>query len=64
MGWIFANLDQNGRDEVQALEDKLDKRILAMYPDFKPAEINDEELQQIQELEKKLQVDLVAVVSH
>ncbi len=64
MGWIFANLDQNGRDAVQTLEDKLGKRILAMYPDFKPAEINDEELQQIQELEKKLQVDLVAVVSH
>ena len=64
MGWIWANLDEQQRKEVQALEDKLGKRILAIYPDFVPEKINDDELAQIQALEKKLQVDLVAVVSH
>ena len=43
---------------------KLDKRILAMYPDFVPAEISNDELQEIQKLEQELNVDLVAVVSH
>ncbi|MCD6271327.1 MAG: hypothetical protein J7K30_00430 [Deltaproteobacteria bacterium] len=64
MGWIWANLDDKGRLEVQALENKLEKRILAIYPDFVPTEINDDELKQIQGLEKKLKVDLVAVNSH
>jgi hypothetical protein len=64
MGWIWANLDDKGRLEVQALENKLGKRILAIYPDFVPTEIKDDELKQIQELEKKLKVDLVAVNSH
>ena len=64
MGWIWANLDEQQRKEVQALEDKLGKRILAMYPDFVAEKINDDELAQIQALEKKLKVDLVAVVSH
>jgi len=64
MGWIWANLDEKGRSDVQALENKLGKRILAIYPDFVPTEINDEELKQIKGLEEKLDVNLVAVVSH
>ncbi len=64
MGWIWANLDDKGKDEVQALEDKLGKRILAVYPDFKSTKVNDDELKQIQGLEEKLKVNLVAVVSH
>lgn len=64
MGYVWANLDTEGRKTVQTLEDKLGKRILAIYPDFVPAEISDDELRQIQEVEKKLKVDLVAVVSH
>ncbi|MBE9572492.1 MAG: hypothetical protein IMF11_17850 [Proteobacteria bacterium] len=64
MGWIWANLDNEGRAAVQALEDKLGKRILAIYPDFVATKIGDDELKQIQELEEKLKVNLVAVVSH
>ncbi len=64
MAWIWANLDEKGRGDVQALEDKLGKRILAIYPDFVPTKINDDELKQIQRLEEKLKVNLVAVVSH
>ncbi|OQY04043.1 MAG: hypothetical protein B6I22_10265 [Desulfobacteraceae bacterium 4572_123] len=64
MGWIWANLDKKGMNAVQKLEKKLDKRILAMYPDFVPAEISNDELQEIQKLEQELNVDLVAVVSH
>ena len=64
MGWIWANLDKKGREDVQALEDKMGKRILAIYPDFVPTNINDDELKQIQELEGKLKVNLVAAVSH
>ena len=64
MGWIWANLDEKGRGAVQALEDRLGKRILAIYPDFVPTEIKDKELKQIQGLEEKLKVNLVAVVSH
>ncbi len=64
MGWIWANLDDKGRGDVKALEDKLGKRILAIYPDFVPTKVNDGELEQIQELEEKLKVNLVAVVSH
>jgi hypothetical protein len=64
MGYVWANLDMDGRKKLQVLEDKLGKRILAVYPDFVPAEITGDELKQIQELEKDLQVDLVAVVSH
>ena len=64
MGWIWANLDEEGRGAVHALEDKLGKRILAIYPDFVPTEIKDKELKQIQGLEEKLKVNLVAVVSH
>ncbi|MDD9301835.1 MAG: hypothetical protein HUK40_05550 [Desulfobacter sp.] len=63
-GYVWANLDNDGRKKVQALEDKLGKRILAIYPDFVAAKITDEDLKQIQKLEKELQVDLVAVVSH
>ncbi len=64
MAWIWANLDDKGRGEVQALEDKLGKRILAIYPDFVPTKINDDELKQIKGLEEKLKVNLVAVASH
>ena len=64
MGWIWANLDKKGMDAVQQLEDKLGKRILALYPDFVPEKLSDDELQQIKTLEKQLKVDLVAVVSH
>ena len=64
MGWIWADLDGKGRGDVQALEDKLGKRILAIYPDFVSTKINDNELKQIQGLEEKLKVNLVAVVSH
>ena len=64
MGWIWAKLDDKGMSDVQALEDKLGKRILAIYPDFVPTKINDDELKQIQGLEEKLKVNLVAVVSH
>ena len=64
MGWIWANLNDKGKDDVKSLEDKLGKRILAMYPDFVSSKINDDELKQIQGLEEKLKVNLVAVVSH
>jgi len=64
MGWIWANLDKKGMDAVQKLEDKLGKRILAVYPDFAPAEISNDELKEIQKLEQDLKVDLVAVMSH
>ncbi len=64
MRWIWANLDDKGKGDVQALEDKLGKRILAIYPDFVPNKINDDELKQIQGLDEKLKVNLVAVVSH
>ena len=64
MAWIWAKLDDKGRGDVQALEDKLGKRILALYPDFVSSKINDNELKQIQGLEEKLKVNLVAVVSH
>ena len=62
MEWIWANLNDKGRDDVQALEDKLGKRILAVYPNFVSTKINDDELKQIQGLEEKLKVNLVAVV--
>jgi phosphohistidine phosphatase SixA len=64
MGYVWANLDKEGKKTLQTLEDKLGKRILAIYPDFVPAKISDDELKQIQAVEKKLKVDLVAVVSH
>ena len=64
MSWIWANLDDKGKGDVQSLEDKLGKRILAIYPDFEPTKVNDDELKQIQGLEEKLKVNLVAVVSH
>jgi len=64
MAWIWANLDDKGKSGVQALEDKLGKRLLAIYPDFVPTKINDDELKQIQGLEEELKVNLVAVVSH
>lgn len=63
-GWIWAPLDEEGRKKVAELEKKIGKRVLAIYPDFKAAEITDEELKQIKQLETKLKVDLVAVVSH
>ncbi len=64
MEWIWAHLDEKGREEVKVLEDKLGKRILALYPTFVPNKISDDELKQIQGLEDKLKVNLVAVVSH
>jgi hypothetical protein len=64
MDYIWANLDTDGRKKLKALEDKLGKRILAVYPDFVPVKISGDELKEIQALEKDLQVDLVAVVSH
>ena len=64
MGWIWANIDDKEKGDVQALEDKLGKRILAIYPDFVPTKISNDELTQIQGLEEKLKVNLVAVASH
>lgn len=53
-------LDDAGIKEIQALEKETGKLLLAYYTPPAAADLTDEELKKIQDLEKKLCVRLVA----
>jgi hypothetical protein len=58
----FSTLDNNSLESIQALEKELGKMLLSFTcHSIEPAEIKDEELSKISELENKLGVVLVAV---
>ncbi|MGD9384025.1 MAG: hypothetical protein PVH55_08225 [Desulfobacterales bacterium] len=58
----YSNAASIDLEAIQSLEKDLGKTLLAFScQDIKPAEIKDEELFRINELEKKLGVVLVAV---
>lgn len=58
----YSKTESIDLEAIQGLEKNLGKTLLAFScQDIKPAEIKDEELARINELEKKLGVVLVAV---
>ena len=58
----FSTLDNANLEAIQALEKELSQTLLSFScHDIKPAVIDDEALLKISELEKKLDVVLVAV---
>ena len=58
----IAELEFAGIEAVRTLEEKLGKMILALKcHEVKPETITDEELSQLQELEEKLGITLVAI---
>lgn len=58
----FSTLDNNSLESIQALEKDLGRMLLSFTcHQIEPAEIKDEELSKISELENKLGVVLVAV---
>ncbi|OKY77628.1 MAG: hypothetical protein BTN85_0096 [Candidatus Methanohalarchaeum thermophilum] len=62
MVWALSNLDENDVDKIKKLEEETGIQLLSFSNyniDF--AELNDEQTKKIQELEKKLDVSLVAV---
>ena len=53
-------MDEKSVKEIQALENETGKLMLAYYTPPEPADLKDEHIKKIQELEKKLCVRLVA----
>ena len=62
---LFADyLDKTGLAEIQALEKELGNTLIAFSTPPQPANLSDEKLSKIKELEKKLCVRLVAYEQH
>ena len=57
-------VDDEGVDQIKALEKELGKTLLAYYTPPKPANVSGAQLKKIEELEKKLCVRLVAYDTH
>ncbi|CAB5090375.1 hypothetical protein D3OALGA1CA_873 [Olavius algarvensis associated proteobacterium Delta 3] len=57
-------LTEENISEIQKLEEDTGTRILAYYTPPAPADLNDQQLENIRELEKKLCVRLVAYHAH
>ena len=63
--YIFADyIDRDGLAEIQALEKELGNTLIAFSTPPQPANLSDEKLSKIKELEKKLCVRLVAYEQH
>ena len=63
--YVFADyIDKNGLAEIQALEKELGNTLIAFSTPPMPANLSDEKLSKIKELEKKLCVRLVAYEQH
>ena len=57
-------IDKNGLAKIQALEDELGNTLIAYSTPPQPANLPDEKLNKIKELEKQLCVRLVAYETH
>jgi len=57
-------VDEAGVKEIQALENETGNQMLAYYAPPEPADLPDEYLKRIQNLEKKLCIRLVAYKRH
>jgi len=67
MNWDYdyANyVDERGAKEIQELENKIGKTILAYPTSPVPAKLSEEDKERIESLEKKLCVRLVAYEKH
>ncbi|MGO9311625.1 MAG: hypothetical protein ACLQBD_19200 [Syntrophobacteraceae bacterium] len=67
MNWDYdyANyVDEKGAKEIQELENKIGKTILAYPTSPVPAKLSEEDKEKIESLEKKLCVRLVAYEKH
>ena len=63
--YIFADyIDKDGLAKIQALEKELGNTLIAFSTPPQPANLSDEKLSKIKELEKKLCVRLVAYEQH
>jgi hypothetical protein len=62
MLYSFSNLKDKQVGQIRSLEDELGKRLLSftLY-EIQAAELSQEELRKVRDLEKKLRVALVAV---
>ena len=61
----FADyVDEKGLSEIQKLEQELGNTLIAYYTPPQPANLSDDKLAKIRELEKKLCVRLIAYESH
>lgn len=56
----YANLDEAGLQKVQTLEEQMDSVILVMERQLPVAKLSDEQVKQIQVLEKEFGIVLVA----
>ncbi len=62
---LFADyIDKDGLSEIQALEKELGNTLIAFSTPPQPANLSDDKLVRIKELEKKLCVRLVAYQQH
>jgi hypothetical protein len=62
---LFADyIDNEGLAEIQALEKELGNTLIAFSTPPQPANLSDDKLARIKELEKKLCVRLVAYQQH
>ena len=57
-------IDKNGLAEIQALEEDIGNTLIAYYTPPQPANLSDEKLAKIRQLEKKLCVRLIAYENH
>ena len=57
-------VDEKGISEIQGLEKELGNTLIAYYTPPHPANLSDDKLAKIRELEKKLCVRLVAYEKH
>ena len=63
--YVFADyIDKDGLTEIQTLEKELGNTLIAFSTPPMPANLSDDKLSKIKELEKKLCVRLVAYEKH
>lgn len=57
-------INKKGITEIEGLENELETTLLAYYAPPAPARLSDDQLQKVNELEKKLCIRLVAFDTH
>jgi len=56
----IANLDEANIERIRQMEESMGTLIVALEPHFPPAELTEEQMRKLQDLEKELGVVLIA----
>jgi hypothetical protein len=56
----IANLDEEGIERIRQMEESMETLIVALEPHYPLAELSDEQVNQLQDMENELGVVLIA----